>query len=89
MTQESAAQAAMGLPKDFDQAVRERDFWYDTALGLCNDCGYYRDMLVTIGELFGQEARIADDGTDMNEVLVAKVPELVAELVHRMKGLDK
>lgn len=58
----------------------ESDMWKGAAAASERDRGYYRGLLVKIGELFGQEAQIADDGSDQGEVLAAKVPELVERL---------
>ncbi len=38
---------------------------------------YYRGLVTQIGELFGVESRISDDGSVQDDVLCAKVPELV------------
>ena len=64
-----------------DDIARDRDLWRDSAAQAVKNADYYRGMLIRIGDMFGAAARIADDGTDMREVLVAKVPELVASLL--------
>lgn len=54
--------------------------WMDTsAEHLRNEC-YYRDLLVRCGKAIGDQAFIADDGNRSEDVLVAKVPELVERL---------
>lgn len=68
------------LRAERDATVRERDGWTETARHFSEGSDYYRGLLVRIGQTFGREAQIADDGSDMREVLVAKVPDLVAAL---------
>ena len=41
---------------------------------------YYRGLLEEIGDMFGKEALIADDGTVSDSVLCAKIPSLVRNL---------
>jgi len=42
---------------------------------------YYRDLLVQCGKSIGVEAYMADDGGLCDDVLCAKIPELVEELI--------
>lgn len=58
----------------------ERDNWRQTAEQESRNRDYYRGLLVQIGELFGVAARTQDDGGVAKDVLVAKVPELCAQL---------
>jgi hypothetical protein len=51
--------------------------WIVLAAEMNDAKDYYRNMLVEIGEACGKEAYIQDDGGIVDEVLVAKVPELV------------
>lgn len=41
---------------------------------------YYRGLVERCGEAIGEQAYIADDGGKHNDVLCAKVPELVEKL---------
>lgn len=55
--------------------------WYDTAAQhYRNEC-YYRGLVQEIGLIFGDEAYISDDGSRQQDVLCAKVPELVRRLM--------
>lgn len=47
---------------------------------------YYRAIVMRIGELFGDAAKICDDGTKSENVLSEKVYQLVKELVERSKN---
>jgi hypothetical protein len=42
------------------------------------DSNYYRGLVEKIGKMLGKEAYIADDGSVQDDILCAKVPELVA-----------
>jgi len=77
---EQTFSAALDLPvpETLEQAIRERDGWVDTAARHCRNEEFYRGLVVQIGEMFGREARIADDGSEPGGVLCLKVPELVA-----------
>lgn len=61
---------------------KERDNWMEDCRRKCCDIEYYQGLLDQIGNLFGEQAMIADDGSKMDSVIRAKVPELVREL-HR------
>ena len=51
--------------------------WMDTAAQNQRNTDYYRGLLVKCGEAIGKRAYIADDGTIAEDVLCAKIPELV------------
>ena len=51
--------------------------WMDTAAQNQRNADYYRGLLVRCGEAIGKRAYIADDGSRSEDVLCAKVPELV------------
>jgi hypothetical protein len=51
--------------------------WYETAMQHCRNEEYYRGLVQQIGELFGAVAYVSDDGSVQQDVLCAKVPELV------------
>lgn len=61
--------------------------WMETAAQAQQDLDYYRGLLDRIGLLFGQEAFTADDGGLHDEVLRAKVPELVEEAMKELWSL--
>ena len=51
--------------------------WMETAAQNQRNADYYRGLLVRCGEAIGDRAYIADDGTKMQDVLCAKIPEIV------------
>ena len=51
--------------------------WQDTAEQEMRNTQYYRGLVVQIGLMLGIAARTADDGTVSEDILCAKVPELV------------
>lgn len=55
--------------------------WIGTANHHARNEEYYRGLVVQIGEMIGPSAYISDDGSVQEDVLCAKVPELVARLV--------
>lgn len=55
----------------------ETEAWQETAEHYAKGVAYYRNLVIQIGEMFGDAAYIADDGSKQDEVLCAKVPELV------------
>jgi len=57
--------------------------WKKSAAEFCNGMEYYRGLVVKIGEIIGHESHIAQDGSDMGEVLCAGVPDLVAAMKAR------
>jgi hypothetical protein len=65
------------LPGENPQA----DAWMETARQHCRNEVYYRDLLVRIGEMFGDAGKTSDDGSVQQDVICAKVPELVRALI--------
>lgn len=64
------------------EAVAKRiAVWMDTAAHAYRDVAYYRDLLVKCGEAIGDKSYISDDGSIQQDVLCAKIPELVRELL--------
>lgn len=60
------------------EAVAKRiAIWMETAAQNQRNTDYYRGLLVKCGKAIGDQAYIADDGTRMDDVLCAKIPELV------------
>jgi hypothetical protein len=72
-----------------EQLERERDAWSETANRHCRNEDYYRGLVVAIGKLLGPEAYISDDGSVQQDVLCAKVPEIVAAEVKHNKALEQ
>jgi hypothetical protein len=68
------------LYTDHEQVKKERQSWEETAAQFSRNADYYRGLVVEIGENFGEEAYTSDDGSLQQDVLCAKVPELVKEL---------
>jgi hypothetical protein len=71
----------LGTPKTLEQAIAERNAWVESAAMFSRNEEYYRGLVVQIGEMFGEAAYIADDGSRSQDVLCAKVPELVRAAV--------
>ncbi len=57
-------------------------YWIDLAAQNQRNTDYYRGLLISCGEAIGKEAYIQDDGGVVQDVLCAKVPELVKGLVN-------
>ncbi len=66
-----------GTPETKEEAIRERDFWIESAAQFSRNEDYYRGLVDKIGEMLGEEAYIADDGSRSQDILRNKVPELV------------
>jgi hypothetical protein len=63
-----------------EKLTRERDNWMETAMQESRNREYYRGLVVQIGQMFGESAKTCDDGSKAEDVLCAKVPQLVHEL---------
>jgi hypothetical protein len=73
----------LGKPETLEQAIAERDAWVETAMMFSRNEEYYRGLVEAIGKMLGRDAYTADDGSFSQDVLCAKVPEIVAaRLVH-------
>lgn len=55
--------------------------WLDTAAQMSRNADFYRGIVHQVGEMFGDAAKLSDDGSVQQEVLALKVPELVQALV--------
>jgi hypothetical protein len=55
----------------------ERNAWEQEAKAAMANTDYYRGLVIKIGEMFGEAAKTQDDGGKVEDVLCAKVPELV------------
>ena len=52
--------------------------WMAAAAQSQRNVDYYRGLLERCGKAIGVRARTADDGTIMDDVLCAKIPEIIA-----------
>ena len=79
-----------GTPMDghLAEAVAKRiQAWMETSAQNQRNADYYRSLVVRCGRAMGEQAYIADDGGKHEDVLCAKVPELVEGLVAKIKPL--
>ena len=53
--------------------------WMDTAAQNQRNTDYYRSLLVKCGEIIGKRAYTYDDGSVSEDVLCAKIPDLILE----------
>jgi hypothetical protein len=58
----------------------EKEGWNETAAQHLRNEDYYRGLVQEIGKHFGADAYISDDGSIQQDILCAKVPELVEQL---------
>lgn len=56
-------------------------FWMEIAAQNQRNTDYYRGLIIRCGETIGRDAYVQDDGGISEDVLCAKVPELVKGLV--------
>lgn len=52
-------------------------YWMETAAQNQRNADYYRELLVRCGKAIGDRAFIADDRTKSEDVLCAKIPEII------------
>lgn len=64
----------------FEKKVKEAGNWEETARQYARNMEYYRGLVDNIALVFGQRAYICDDGSKAEDVLRAKIPELVREM---------
>jgi hypothetical protein len=69
--------------KEIAQLQAEISGWIDFAAHESRGVDYYRGLLEKIGQFFGEEAYICDDGSIQEDILIAKVPELVEKLFEK------
>jgi len=62
--------------------------WIDESARTRQDCNYYRGLVVRCGNALGEVAHICDSGSRSEDVLCAKVPELVEALSNEFSRLD-
>jgi len=71
------------------EAVAKRiAVWMDTGAQHCRNECYYRSLVVRCGDALGDAAKTCDDGSKSEDVLCAKVPELVEALVSKVEELE-
>lgn len=75
----------LGVPETLEQAIAERNAWVESAAQFSRNEDYYRGLVERIGQAIGTQAHIADDGSRSQDVLCAKVPELVAALISGLR----
>jgi hypothetical protein len=69
------------MDPELAEAVAKRiSIWMETAAQNQRNTDYYRGLVVRCGEAIGKKAYVADDGSISEDVLCAKVPELVEDL---------
>lgn len=73
---------------DLTNAKTERDNWIQSAEQFARNEDYYRGLVVKIGEMCGPDAYVSDDGSVQQDVLCAKVPELVASLIQAQAAAE-
>lgn len=66
----------------------ENSHWEASARDFAKSADYYRGLVVECGKAIGTEAFTADDGGVHEEVLCAKVPELVVAMAARIRELE-
>lgn len=70
-----------GLPQvSHRETTIQRDNWMETARQHCRNEEYYRGLLDEIGNILGPAAFTSDDGSVQQDVVRAKLPELVRSL---------
>jgi hypothetical protein len=68
------------------EAVAKRiSFWMETAAQYANNVDYYRGLVERCGKAIGENAFTQDDGGVVEDVLCAKVPELVEILCEKLR----
>lgn len=63
-----------------EAVARRIAIWMDTAAQAQRASDYYRGLVIRCGKAIGEEAHICDDGSRSEDVLCAKVPEIVERM---------
>lgn len=79
---------ALDIAEAITQERRACTGWFEFAVQLNCNVNYYRDIVCKIGELFPIECRTQDDGGITEDILAAKVYEVVAKVVKFVKESD-
>ncbi len=76
------------VPDDCGEAEPgSEQFWMNEAARNQRNADYYRSLVERCGKAIGKQACIADDGGVSEDVLCAKVPELVEEMCSEARDL--
>ena len=59
--------------------------WIESYAQERDNCEFHHNIVIQIGEMFGQAAKTSDDGSIQEDVLALKVPELVEALIKDTK----
>ena len=70
------------LRHELARANSKAQKWRVEAEQTADNRDYYRSIVLEIGEFFGAAARTSDDGSIQQNVLCAKVPSLVRDLLN-------
>lgn len=76
---------AEAIAKPVGRALRH---WHDTAEQYARNAEYYRGLVNEIGLMLGDEVFISDDGSRQEDVLCAKVPQLVRDKIGELTAVD-
>ena len=76
---------AQSIATQIEREQHHTDAWFETAAQHHRNEEYYRGLCDQIGEAIGEDAYIQDDGGRSEEVLRAKLPELVRSLAARLR----
>lgn len=77
------------MDKNLQKVVAEKiAMWMDTAAQNQLNTDYYRGLVERCGKAIGKDAYTQDDGGVCEDVLCAKVPELVEALCKLKGGFD-
>jgi len=74
---------------EIEPLIRERNAWIETAAFHSRNEDYYRGLVIKIGEMLGPAAYVSDDGSVQQDVLCAKVPELVAAALSEIERMNE
>lgn len=66
----------------------EKEGWKETAAQHLRNEDYYRGLVQEIGKHFGADSYTSDDGSIQQDILCAKVPDLVARMNERLLELE-
>ena len=75
--------------EELEQIKKKWSSWKETAAQMSRNADYYRNIVVEVGKLLGKEAYTADDGNVYDEVLCAKVVELVKKSLEASQRENK
>jgi hypothetical protein len=69
------------IAAELEREQRMTNLWFETARKQLGDTEYYRGLVQQIGRMLGEDAYLSDDGSRQQDILCAKVPELVKALL--------